>query len=250
VLPADGGTPGRPGNTFAWAGSTLFVATGGRSDGHYLAASTNGGAFAWVDQNITGLPAGTTIIAGELRAIGTTAYITLSTNTCQSDPNCLIIARTTNGGASWTHATPNYVGTAYTGVGGIRIVAGAAGAPLIGVGESCQCDGPPLLRSADGGATWRELPAYPSGYGAREFWTVETPDGTVFATLQQGNLSGPIGIYALSPGAGSWRLVDYPTGNQSWALEGASWDAKGHPTAIWGWSWSNDEVDGLWRHGV
>jgi hypothetical protein len=249
TLPAGGSPAGFPTNTFAWAGNTLFDYVAGRSDGHYLATSTNGGAFAWVDQNITGLPAAATIIAGELRAVGTSVYVTFWQEGC-ADPQsgCGIIARTSDGGATWTHVAPTYTGTAYKDVGGIRLVAGAPGAPLIGAASSCQCAAAPLLRSTDKGATWTELPAFPSGYQAREFWTVETPDGTVFATFQ--NTDTVLGIYVLTPGASAWRLFDYPTGGQSWALEGASWDTKGHPTAIWGWSWSNDEVDGLWRHGV
>jgi len=248
-LPATSGTPATPTYTFAWAGATLFVeaVTAGQSGSHYLAASTNGGAFAWVDQNITGLPAGMTPIAGELRAIGNTVYVTFSGGGCANpQAGCIAIARTTNGGATWTHVAPTYVGHAYTSVGGIRLVAGAPGAPLIGAASSCQCTAAPLLRSTDSGATWTELPGFSSGYHAREFWTVETPDGTVYATLEQDHFES-IGIYVLAPGASAWRLVAYPAGGQSWALEAATWDASGHPAGLWGWSWSNSEVDGLWR---
>jgi hypothetical protein len=78
---------------------------------------------------------------------------------------------------------------------------------------------------------------------------VETPGGTVYATFEQDHFES-IGIYVLAPGASAWRLVAYPAGGQSWALEAATWDTSGHPAALWGWSWSNSEIDGLWRQAA
>lgn len=249
ALPTNNGATTLPTTTFAWAGNTLFVETTNQSQAgtHYLAAGTNGQGFAWVDQNINGPPPGASAIAGEMRAIGTTVYITFSGGCNTPDTGCLMIVRSNDGGATWSHATPTYTGTAYSGVGAIRLVAGAPGAPLVGAAGMCQCSAAPLVRSTDGGATWTDLPGFPPNYQAREFWTTETPDGTVYATLADDS-GGTIGIYALAPGAKSWRLVAYPTGGQSWALAAATWDAGGHPMQVWGWSWSNDEVDGVWRH--
>lgn len=48
--------------------------------------------------------------------------------------------------------------------------------------------------------------------------------------------------------AGAGEIAAYHTGGQLWSLEAATWDASGHPAALWGWSLSNSEGDGLWRH--
>ena len=249
-LPAGNGGATQPSTTFAWAGDTLFVfAIGAGAGSHSLAASTNGGAFTWVDQNLTGLPAGATPISGEMRAAGNTLYWTFTAGSClQSSTSCIVIARTSDGGATWTHVTPAYAGSAYAGLTNIRIVASALGAPLIGFGGTCQCTEPPLLRSTDGGATWHELPRYSTGQRPSEFFTAETPDGTVYATLTTND--SVEGIYVLAPGATTWNHLTYPSGINSWELADASWDANGHPKALWGWAWQNDQSFGLWHYPV
>lgn len=249
ALPEKNGKPADPSSFFAWAGDTLFVMVAGtRVDGdHYLAASTGGRAFAWVDQNLTGLPSGATPATGEIRAIGATLYLTFLLNPCGNNPNCMTVARTSDGGATWTHAIAIYAGSAYADVGGIRIVAGAPGAPLIGSPGMCQCSTPPTLRSTDGGATWRELPAYPStNLKPQEFFSAEAPDGTVYITLYE-DLGGPENIFALAPGATTWQKIVYDGGLTDFQLQGVAWDAKGHPLALWGWNYANDQQSGLRR---
>jgi hypothetical protein len=249
ALPEKNGKPADPSSTFAWAGDTLFVmaAGAGFDGGHYLAASTNGRAFTWVDQNITGTSSGASPIAGEIHAIGATLYLTFALSSCGGSPGCLTVARTSDGGATWTHVTPTYAGTSYTDVGAIRIVTGAPGAPLIGSPGMCQCSSPPILRSTDGGATWHDLPGYPStNLKPQEFFYAEATDGTVYVTLYE-DLSGPENIFALAPGATTWQKIIYSGGLTDFQLQSVSWDAKGHPLALWGWNYANDQQSGLKR---
>jgi hypothetical protein len=208
--------------------------------GHYLAASTNGHAFTWVDQNLTGMASGASPIVGEIRAIGATLYLTFALSPCGDNARCMIVARTSDGGATWTHVTPTYAGTAYQGVGGIRIASGAPGAPLIGSVSMCQCSAPPTLRSTDSGATWHELPAYPStNLKPREFFSAEAPDGTVYITLSE-DFGGPDSVFVLAPGATTWQKIVYSGGLTDFQLQSLAWDAQGHPLALWGWNYAND----------
>lgn len=247
ALPEENGKSADPSYNFSWAGDTLFVMAGGTglNGGHYLAASTNGHAFTWVDQNLTGMPSGANLAA--VRAVGPTLYLSFGLNPCGGNSGCLMVARSSDGGATWTRVTPTYVGTAYQDVGAIRIVAGAPGAPLVGSPGTCKCDTPPTLLSADGGATWRELPAYPStNLKPQEFFSAEAPDGTVYVTLYE-DFGGPENVFALAPGATSWQKIVYSGGLTDFQLQSVAWDAKGHPVALWGWDYANDQQHGLRR---
>lgn len=100
-------TPAAIGELFARAGTALFVSpqyfdgATPPSDAHTPPASTDGGPFAWVDQNGMRAQVSSTASVYQLVSTGTTLYVNFGRTYCTSTP-CATVAETTTGGASWT----------------------------------------------------------------------------------------------------------------------------------------------------
>jgi hypothetical protein len=219
---------------FAWTGMTLFALVGSayeQSPGvHYLAASRDGGPFAWVDGHglASQLPARPGVV--QTIASATTFYIVFSVGDCRdSSPACLVIASTRDSGDSWRVVTPRYIGTDYTGLSAISITTVIPGAEtLVGFGGLCQCDRPPFLRSTDRGATWRLLRPLPAGGNPFQYVTFATPDGTLFSRVDND-------IDVAPHAGGEWsRVAPAPPGVEVGDdLEAVTWDGQGRPVALW-----------------
>jgi len=128
----------------------------------------------------------------------------------------------------------------------------APGAALLGIDARWNTPMPntfPLLRSADGGATWQALPDLPSAMQINAL-VFETPDGTVYLTATGLN-AGEGGIYKLSPGASPWKLVSAVTPGDL-RMMAVTWDANGHPATLWGLTQAHPNTSSaetlLWAH--
>jgi photosystem II stability/assembly factor-like uncharacterized protein len=244
------GKPAAPTFIFAWTGVTLFALVGSayqQSPGvHYLAASRDGGPFAWVDGNglSSQLPAQPAVV--QTIASSATFYIVFSVSSACSDSvsSCLVIASTRDSGDSWRVVTPRYTGTDYPGLSAISITSVIPGTEtLVGFGGVCQCARPPFLRSTDGGATWRLLSPVPAGASPFEYVTFATPDGTLFSRVDND-------LVTLPRAGQQWsRVAPAPPGAEVGDdLEAVTWDAKGQVVALW--ASSHVRGGGIWSYAV
>ena len=234
---------------WAWTGSTLFIApyypgTAGYTD---LAASIGGQPFVWVQRNglFRGAPPDASInalfgTAGEI-------YAVLSP---QSDcaVSCSRVLSSDDGGISWALHTPTFRGQS------VNLLSQSADSrTLFGsyFDNPTQAAGK-YVYSSDGGTTWRQLTPLPPGSIASDIFS--TPDGTYYAVLDgdPGAQLGAItpGVYRLAPGARAWNFVAPPIGSGGGPVV-VSWDAAGHPIALWGnlyASIADGSSTGLQRH--
>jgi hypothetical protein len=223
-----------PGYFIAWTGATLFVAPDLGSvqqtippGTHILAASANGGSFAWVDQNGLSAQVQNNAQVDLLTGIGDTLYVNFGvdspTGSCV-DPRCSGVATTADGGATWASIKYTYQGAP------LLVTAGVAGRDLVAHPRAASYVTGPLLRSTDGGATWSVLPTLPNGLSPQDTATFETPDGTLFASAD----THPNPTLKLPSGASAWTLIA-PAVNDAGSgdLAAVSWDANGHPLFLW-----------------
>ncbi|MDE3229347.1 MAG: hypothetical protein KGO05_05665 [Chloroflexota bacterium] len=220
---------------YAWVGATLFAAVG-NSAPHVLAASRNGGPFAWVNTSFAPLP---------FTSVGNTLYATLSGGSCPQDPTgCVELARSSDLGVSWSRVLPMYQGY------NVRVLDVAPdGVTMIGQEARAASSGGvfPLLRSTDGGASWRALPGFPAGKGPNDTNAVfAAPDGAVFARLFGASGAPPCAIFKLTPGASAWACSAQTADQFHFAL--VSWDAHGHPARVWGLVEAGYGITDLWSH--
>lgn len=196
---------------FGWVGTTLFATPGTPTPtgSQQLAKSTDGGAFTWLSLGVTP------------QQLFTTADTVYAVN--GSD-----LYKSTDLGASWSKTSPTYNGAP------VAVLAMAPGAALLGVDARWSNPAPntyPLLRSADGGATWQQTPSLPDGVQINAN-VLETPDGSVYLTAV-GQAAGQGGIYKLASGASQWRLLSAVLpGNLD--LVSVTWNASGQPLTLWG----------------
>jgi hypothetical protein len=215
---------------WAWVGRTLFVAAGGPN--RRLAASRDGGPFAWITLpgGEAGVPAGAVI--GQLFAAATALYLGLSPR-AECPPACVGLLRSDDDGATWTPFAPTYAGRPVAPLG-----ASVGGAVLFGrsvADAGGPAPGAPLLRSTDGGATWRALPAAPARTAALRL--VATPDGAVYAELYDtgdpSSAASRAGLYRLPPPASGWSYVA-PLPEDVGGPLVVAWDgASGAPVGLW-----------------
>lgn len=225
---------------FDWIGTTLFVneapANTPSSRTQYLAASVNGSPFAW-----TSLP----VAPQQIFSNSTTLYVVAgSSATCSSSTGCVDLYQSTNRGATWTHLTPSYNGF------NVRPQALMPGSSVL-IGYDVRADnGPntyPILRSTNGGASWQALPGAGANLQAGSD-PLLTPNGTIYIYFDSASQGGQ---YRLAPGASSWALVSAVVPVQV-QVTAVSWDASGHPSALWG---LGEAPDGstrttLWTHAA
>jgi hypothetical protein len=229
---------------FGWVGATFFLdaAPAGTppSRTQNLAMSANGGPFAW-----TSFP----LPAGGIFTDDSTLYVLAGSSApCSATAGgCDDLYRSTNLGATWTHLTPIYNGN------NVQVEAFAPGGSAFLGYDVRAFAGPntyPMVWSMDGGATWRPLPGFAAGMQAATDALI-APDGTVYVDVfddgsspQQQN-----GIYRLPPGATQWALVS-PVVPAGLHLVMVSWDAGGHPAALWGLveAQNGSGITTLWTH--
>jgi hypothetical protein len=234
-----------PSSTFGWVGTTLFVDTAPSgtppSRTQNLAASANGAPFTW-----TSFPVpvdGIFSDAGALYVLGRSSGPCSATNS-----GCDDLYRSTNLGASWTHLTPIYNGN------NVGVEAFAAGGSAFLGYDVRAFSGPntyPMVRSTDGGATWEPLPGFAAGMQASTE-ALMTPDGTVYVDVfSDGSSQQQSGIYRLTPGTSTWALVS-PAVPATVHLVMVSWDAGGHPAALWGLveAQNGTGITTLWTHAA
>jgi hypothetical protein len=226
----------------AWLGGALFIGT---TEG--IARSVSGGPMTLLRQSFFG----TTSDAANARRLFTSGNALIVQDlTCPASEESIIVcngptARSDDLGAHWSLVPMTYHSSTVN-----LAASGGDGTTLLGwiplnTGTSPSTM---LLRSTDGGTTWKPLPPLPASvYGitgefqtAREllagFPIVEAPDGTVFTMF---NFPGPTsgigspthGIYELVPGASNWRyFAPPPRGDPQIFL----WSSSGHLAGIWG----------------
>jgi photosystem II stability/assembly factor-like uncharacterized protein len=226
VTPSSSGDAGA---VFGWLDGTFFAnaAPDGTpaSSTQFLAVSRDGVHFTW-----TSLPA----VPQQLFAAGSTLYAVAGASaTCSASLGaCTDLYRSSDLGASWSRITPAYHGN---NISAAALVPGSS--TLVGYdarafsGQNAY----PMLRSANGGASWQPLPDAPAGLQTSSDSPIATPDGTIFVTLCCGASGGSpsSGIYKLAPGASAWALVS-PVVPAQVRLTAVSWDTQGHPAKLWG----------------
>lgn len=236
---------------WAWAGSTLLIApyypgTAGYTD---LAASIGGQPFFWVQRNglFHGAPPDASINA-LFGADGEIYAVLLAQSDCAV--SCTRVLSSGDGGISWALHTPTFQGQSVN-----LLSQSADGRTLFGgyFDNPTQAAGK-YVYSSDGGATWRQLTPLPLGSIASDIFS--TPDGTCYAVLDTnpGAQLGTItpGVYRLAPGARGWTFVAPPIGSGGGPVV-VSWDAAGHPVALWGnlyASIADGSPTGLQRHAA
>src|SRR5262249_11709567 len=214
---------------------------------HYVAASRDGGPFAWVDGHglTSQLPARPAVV--QTIASATTFYIVFASeaDACSSgSPTCLVIASTHNDGDSWSVVTPRYMGADYPGLGNISIAAVVPGAEtLVGFGGICQCTRAPFLRSTDRGATWQLLHPLPGGDIPFEYVTFATPDGMLFSRVDND-------LEVLPRAGRDWsRIAPAPPDAEAGEnLEAVTWDGQGRLVALW--ASSRYRGGGVWSYAL
>ena len=238
-------TSDTPSSTFGWVGTTLFVNAAPSSTPpsrtQNLAASVNGGSFTW-----TSFP----LPAGGIFSDASTLYLLAGSSALCSASigGCDDLYRSTNLGASWTHLTPIYNGN------NVQVEAFAPGGSTFLGYDVRAFSGPntyPMVRSTDGGATWEPLPGFAAGMQAATDALI-APDGTVYVDVFSDRSSQQqSGIYRLTPGTGSWALVS-PVVPANLHLVMVSWDASGHPAALWGLveAQNGSGTTTLWTHAA
>jgi hypothetical protein len=236
-------TSDTPSSTFGWVGTTLFVnaAPAGTppSRTQNLAASVNGGSFTW-----TSFPLRADGIFSDDGALyvlaGSSGSCSTSTGSCDD------LYRSISLGASWTHLTPIYNGN------NVQVEAFAPGGSTFLGYDVRAFFGPntyPMVRSTDGGATWEPLPGFAAGMQAATDALI-APDGTVYVDVfSDGPSQQQSGIYRLRPGTSSWTLVSPVVPVH---LVMVSWDASGHPAALWGLveAQNGSGITTLWTHAA
>ncbi len=205
--------------TVAYARTVPFA----QRPSHTIAVSASGGPLAWVNEST--LYAGATdpsVIASYEYVIGSTLYVILTGTGCGNSGPCntpsLVIAATSDNGATWNHVHPR--GTVPTNT----IELAADGKTLLGIGS----DSLTYDVSIDAGQTWNSIPApvISSGFALQPIES--TPDGTYFTW-------NPNGVYTLPPGGNAWALAAPATTPDRYdlSLTAVSWDANGHPADLW-----------------
>lgn len=238
-------TSDTPSSTYGWVGTTFFLAAAPAgtppSRTENLAASANGGPFAWTSFPLP--PEGIFSDGSTLYVLaGSSAPCSATTGGCED------LYRSTNLGASWTHLTPVYNGN------NVAIETFAPGGSTFLGYDVRATTGPntyPMMRSTDGGATWQPLPTFAAGNQAATDALV-APDGTVSVDVfGDGSSQQQNGIYRLTPGAAQWALVS-PVVPAALHLVMVSWDASGHPVALWGLveAQSGSGITTLWTHAA
>lgn len=226
--------------SLVWAGDALYLyAIPGVTGSARLAVCLRAEACVWVDltRALAGEPTGQVINPVNIEGMGNTLYLQLTSQ--QRCPTaCAPDAVTRDGGATWAPFAPTFRGQP------VQPVPESRGAPdLLGYYHAPGADHPTLLSSADNGASWRIRPNPPTSLFTQQI--LETPDGAIFAwmtpasnatsaTSAPSGQSHAPGVYALAPGAGTWRLVAPEQVSQTIAIVAFSCDAHSHAQAIWG----------------
>ncbi len=135
----------------------------------------------------------------------------------QSTGATILTLRTDDQGATWRSVSFHD-----SGGDGVELTGEAPdGSDLLGAGVEGR-----LETSVDEGKTWNIPPAHD---GFQVSLGTQTPDGTLFIVVDPG---GGAQVIALAPHATSWHVVlEKNVGEQREIL--VSWNAAGHPTAIW-----------------
>jgi len=205
------------GGVLGWAGTTLYATT--NDPAHPLAVSVGGAPFVLRDDiarfsgNITELAAsgGTMFAVLRATAIGTTSTATGAATVVQSN----------NDGAVWSLVafndspfTPSF----------IRI--SQDGSILALEGQDT------LVSSRNSGDTWQAAVPFPSAQTLTPaHFAARAPDGTLVALLQSISNASKMGFFILTPKTKAWQPLTVPPADAtSFVL---TWDAKGHPTALW-----------------
>lgn len=129
-------------------------------------------------------------------------WVMLSTPNFIGGGNSLELAATNDGGATWKfYALPvveAQVADSYTGIVSLNFVDNAHGWMMVRLASSSNFSLGMLFATADGGATWAQLPAPPIGNPVR------------FTTVQDGWLAGGAGgdeLYVTHDGGNTWGAV-------------------------------------------
>ncbi len=163
------------------------------------------------------------------------------------------LARTTDGGTSWTDITP--VGVTTRQLIGVRFVDETHGWAVVpGVQSNIPPGQTPLLvyRTADGGSTWIPAPLGTTTYGgagSASVFFVDLMHGWVVVPLESSSQFNPGDLFATSDGGLTWTKRRVPVGGRiSFVTPTTGWVAGGGPgnqifmSADGGASWTQQSV--------
>lgn len=150
---------------------------------------------------------------------GATVYVTGSDARCTQ--NCSYIARSSDEGRSWDRDVSNL------SIQTVNVVTAQPGTSTL-IGSTLEQAALRffVMRSDDGGASWRALPSFPVNPTMGGALLFIAPNGAVYAFC----FGVADAVYALANGASQWQTVaSLPSGYPITV----QYDARGHAVALW-----------------